>query len=92
MPNNFRPLTGASNPHLQTLLPRLVRRRVLLKPHWQRLELPDGDFVDLARSEDPAQARDKPRAVLFHGPKAASTAPTRTACSTPGVSAAGSAW
>ncbi|AUU10607.1 hydrolase [Serratia marcescens] len=67
MPNTFRPLTGASNPHLQTLLPRLVRRRVLLKPHWQRLELPDGDFVDLAWSEDPAQARDKPRAVLFHG-------------------------
>ncbi|QJU42167.1 hydrolase [Serratia marcescens] len=67
MPNTFRPLTGASNPHLQTLLPRLVRRRVLLKPHWQRLELPDGDFVDLAWSEDPAQARAKPRAVLFHG-------------------------
>jgi hypothetical protein len=67
MHESFRPLTGASNPHLQTLLPRLVRRHVLLKPHWQRLELPDGDFVDLAWSEDPQLARDKPRVVLFHG-------------------------
>lgn len=63
----FRPLAGASNPHLQTLLPRLVRRRVQLQPCWQRLELPDGDFVDLAWSENPELARDKPRVVLFHG-------------------------
>ncbi|WP_337263942.1 MULTISPECIES: hydrolase [unclassified Serratia (in: enterobacteria)] len=67
MHESFRPLIGASNPHLQTLLPRLVRRHVLLKPHWQRLELPDGDFVDLAWSEDPQLARHKPRVVLFHG-------------------------
>ncbi|KFK93054.1 MULTISPECIES: hydrolase [unclassified Serratia (in: enterobacteria)] len=67
MHESFRPLTGASNPHLQTLLPRLVRRHVLVKPHWQRLELPDGDFVDLAWSEDPLQALKKPRVVLFHG-------------------------
>ncbi|MBD8168864.1 hydrolase [Erwinia persicina] len=66
-PDVFRPLTGASNPHLQTLLPRLLRRRVTLQPHWQRLTLPDSDFVDLAWSEDPAGARDKPRVVLFHG-------------------------
>lgn len=63
----FRPLRGANNPHLQTLLPRLIRRRVQLSPHWQQLDLPDGDFVDLAWSEDPQQAREKPRVVLFHG-------------------------
>ncbi|MFC0227814.1 hydrolase [Serratia aquatilis] len=67
MNESFRPMTGASNPHLQTLLPRLVRRRVMLKPFWQRLELPDGDFVDLAWNEDPYLARNKPRVVLFHG-------------------------
>lgn len=49
----FRPLTAASNPHLQTLLPRRVHHPVLLKPYWQRLELADGDFVDLSWSEDP---------------------------------------
>ncbi|GAA3576119.1 hydrolase [Gibbsiella greigii] len=67
MHETFHPLPGAKNPHLQTLLPRLVRRRVLLEPYWQRLELPDGDFLDLAWSEDPRQARAKPRVVLFHG-------------------------
>ena len=56
-----------SNAHLQTVLPRLIRRRIQLKPHWQRLTLPDSDFVDLAWSEDPRFARHKPRVVLFHG-------------------------
>ena len=64
MPNNFRPLTGASNPHLQTLLPRLVRRRVLLKPHWQRLELPDGDFVDPPERRSGAGARQTARGAV----------------------------
>lgn len=60
-------MRGFSNCHLQTMLPRLFRRKVKFTPHWQRLELPDGDFVDLAWSEDPAQARHKPRLVVFHG-------------------------
>ncbi|QDX28721.1 hydrolase [Dickeya poaceiphila] len=63
----FQPLTGGSNPHLQTMLPRLLRRRPALQPHWQTLTLPDGDFVELAWSEDPIAARHKPRVVLFHG-------------------------
>lgn len=67
MVESFRPLRGASNPHIQTLLPRLVRRHAKLKPHWQRLDTPDGDFLDLAWSEDPEQARHKPRMILFHG-------------------------
>ncbi|BAN98866.1 hydrolase [Plautia stali symbiont] len=46
----FTPLRGFGNAHLQTLLPRLLRRRVTLRPHWQRLDLPDSDFVDLAWS------------------------------------------
>ena len=63
----FTPMRGFSNCHLQTMLPRLFRRQVKFIPHWQRLELPDGDFVDLAWSEDPAQAKHKPRLVVFHG-------------------------
>lgn len=63
----FTPMRGFSNCHLQTMLPRLFRRQVKFTPYWQRLELPDGDFVDLAWSEDPAQARHKPRLVVFHG-------------------------
>ncbi len=63
----FTPMRGFSNCHLQTMLPRLFRRQVKFTPYWQRLELPDGDFVDLAWSEDPAQAQHKPRLVVFHG-------------------------
>ncbi|HBV40299.1 MAG TPA: hydrolase, partial [Erwinia sp.] len=63
----FRPITGMSNAHLQTILPRLIRRRIVLRPHWQRLTLPDSDFVDLAWSEDPARASHKPRVIIFHG-------------------------
>ncbi|MFC0140267.1 hydrolase [Erwinia mallotivora] len=66
-PSDFQPITGFSNPHLQTMLPRLIRRRMYLQPHWQRLTLPDSDFVDLAWSENPAEARHKPRVALFHG-------------------------
>ncbi|WP_058910351.1 hydrolase [Entomohabitans teleogrylli] len=64
---DFIPLPGARNPHLQTMLPRIIRRRLKFTPHWQRLDMPDGDFVDLAWSEDPALARHKPRLVVFHG-------------------------
>lgn len=63
----FSPMRGLTNPHVQTLLPRLFRRTIALTPHWQRLDLPDGDFVDLAWSEDPQFAAHKPRVVLFHG-------------------------
>lgn len=64
---HFRPMPGLSNAHLQTMLPRLLRRRLQFTPHWQRLDLPDGDFVDLAFSEEPQAARHKPRLVVFHG-------------------------
>ena len=63
----FHPMRGVGNRHLQTMLPRLIRRKLRFTPHWQRLELPDGDFIDLAWSEDPSQARHKPRLVVFHG-------------------------
>jgi len=63
----FRPPDTLRNAHLQTMLPRLLRRRITFAPHWQRLDLPDGDFVDLAWSEDPQLAQHKPRVVLFHG-------------------------
>lgn len=64
---DFVPMRGVSNRHLQTMLPRLIRRKLQFTPCWQRLELPDGDFVDLAWSEDPKAARHKPRLVVFHG-------------------------
>lgn len=64
---DFHPMPGITNPHLQTMLPRILRRRLHFTPHWERLDLPDGDFVDLAWSEDPNLAAEKPRLVVFHG-------------------------
>ena len=63
----FHPMRGVGNRHLQTMLPRIIRRKLRFTPHWQRLELPDGDFVDLAWREDPAGARHNPRLVVVHG-------------------------
>ncbi|SUB81114.1 putative hydrolase [Pragia fontium] len=67
MDAQFQPMRGTANPHIQTLLPRLIRRKIEQQPVWQRLDLPDGDFVDLAWSEAPEGAKHKPRLVLFHG-------------------------
>ena len=68
-------MRGVGNRHLQTMLPRLIRRKLRFTPHWQRLELPDGDFVDLARAKT-RTARHKPRLVVFTARKAVCTART----------------
>ncbi|NVJ58080.1 MAG: hydrolase, partial [Vibrionaceae bacterium] len=60
---------GLTNPHLQTLAPRFIRKKALFEPVWQTLDTEDGDFLDLAWSEDwqSEQAKNKPIFVLFHG-------------------------
>lgn len=44
----FEPAWWLPGPHLQTLWPVLCRRKPRLRLRRQRLELPDGDFLDLA--------------------------------------------
>ena len=65
----FFPATGLKNPHLQTLLPRLIRKKALFTPIWQTIDTPDGDFLDLAWSEpfNHESAIRKPIFILFHG-------------------------
>lgn len=65
----FFAAAGIKNPHLQTLLPRFIRKKALFNPVWQTLETPDDDFLDLAWSEDPhtESAQRKPVFILFHG-------------------------
>ncbi|KJY86437.1 hydrolase [Vibrio neptunius] len=60
---------GLANPHLQTLAPRFIRKKALFEPLWQTLNTPDGDFLDLAWSEDwqTEHAKKKPVFILFHG-------------------------
>ncbi len=74
----FHPMRGVGNRHLQTMLPRIIRRKLRFTPHWQRLELPDGDFVDLAWSEDPAARATNRGWWFFTVWKAACTALTPT--------------
>lgn len=65
----FIAATGLKNPHLQTLAPRFIRKKALFDPVWQTLDTKDGDFLDLAWSEDhlSGSVRNKPLFVLFHG-------------------------
>ncbi|OBT10055.1 hydrolase [Vibrio sp. UCD-FRSSP16_10] len=69
MNNSFSPHWGIRNPHLQTLMPRLIRRQPLFTPVWETLHTTDDDFLDLAWSEDwqNAQTHNKPIFILFHG-------------------------
>jgi predicted alpha/beta-fold hydrolase len=45
--SSFRPAWWCRGRHLQTLFPSLLRRRALPPLRRQRIELPDGDFLDI---------------------------------------------
>ncbi len=45
---NFIPAWWLRGAHRQTILPTLLRRKVKVPIQHERLELPDGDFLDLA--------------------------------------------
>lgn len=63
--SQFRPAFGLSNPHLQTLLPLLLKDRGENNYFHQTLELDDGDFLDLTWTAKPVS--EKPIVVVFHG-------------------------
>lgn len=46
--HGFKPAWWLYNGHLQTIWPVLTRRKLKVKTQRERLELPDGDFIDLA--------------------------------------------
>lgn len=59
----FRPAWWLPGPHAQTLWPAMMRRRKPLDLTWERLELDDGDFLDLAWHGP----NDAPVVMLLHG-------------------------
>jgi len=59
----FKPAWWCRNPHLQTLWPVFFRRHLRPRLRRERLELPDGDFVDL----DWTQNERGPIVILLHG-------------------------
>ncbi|GAD80595.1 hydrolase [Vibrio ezurae] len=69
MINRFSPHWSIQNPHIQTLMPRFIRRQPLFTPVWETLITTDDDFLDLAWSEhwQAPSAQNKPLFILFHG-------------------------
>lgn len=65
--SNFRPAVFASNRHVQTLLPTLLRSNGSALYEYQEIILPDGDFLDLAWNQIPAKTDTRPIVVIFHG-------------------------
>ena len=69
----FRPATGLSNPHLQTLWGPLWRKLPDLPRNRERLWLADGDFLDLDW-HGPHQP-DAPLVLVLHGLTGSSSSP-----------------
>ncbi|WP_083627792.1 hydrolase [Salinicola sp. MH3R3-1] len=63
---DFDPPWWLRNAHVQTLLPRLLRGRSL-RQDPEIVNLPDGDFVELAWASPVPTRDDAPIFVLFHG-------------------------
>lgn len=65
--SGFIPAGVLSNPHVQTLLPRLMYQRRDIEVITRQLDLPDGDFVDLAWCNPPDADSREPIVAIFHG-------------------------
>ncbi len=83
--SEFRAPWWLRNPHLQTLWQRFARREPLVALRRERLELPDGDFLDLdwARSINGSEPADRdthgaartPVVMVLHGLEGSSASP-----------------
>jgi predicted alpha/beta-fold hydrolase len=62
----FKPAWWLSNPHAQTMYPTLMRRRSIRAEREERVELPDGDFIDLVWAEHGLSAQ-TPLVIFLHG-------------------------
>lgn len=64
--SKFKAAWWLSNPHLQTLGAKVFQyKKVTTYP--EILQLPDGDFVELAWTEKPLASNNKPIVVVLHG-------------------------
>jgi len=63
--STFKAPAWTRNRHVQTIWPRFIRRALPFSYTWERVELADGDFVDLAWG--PKQQKISGIVILFHG-------------------------
>jgi len=64
--STFKPAWWLTNAHAQTIYPSLMRPRRVLVDKIERVELPDGDFIDLTYSTA-GLSLDTPLVILLHG-------------------------
>ncbi|MDI9817938.1 MULTISPECIES: hydrolase [unclassified Legionella] len=64
--SDFRPAWWLPNSHIQTIYPTLTRRIKAPVDVTERIELADGDFIDLAWAIN-GQENDTPLVILLHG-------------------------
>ncbi|MGL1956006.1 MAG: hydrolase [Colwellia sp.] len=65
--SKFKPAWWLTNAHCQTLAAKLFRHKDVLTTTHEIVELPDGDFIDLAWTEQPEENNTRPIVVLLHG-------------------------
>jgi uncharacterized protein len=67
----FRPARGLGNPHVQTFAGKILRPALDIPFHRERLETPDGDFLDLDFAGwppvAPAEMDPAPLVLILHG-------------------------
>lgn len=63
--SDFKAPGWASNRHVQTIWPRFFIKKPNLSLNWEKLSLPDGDFIELAWN--PKIENAKGLVVIFHG-------------------------
>jgi predicted alpha/beta-fold hydrolase len=66
-PTEYRPAWWLPGPHLQTLGARYLRATLRLPFVRERIELPDGDFVDLDFAYRKPEEDGRPIVLLLHG-------------------------
>ncbi|WP_199610348.1 hydrolase [Flocculibacter collagenilyticus] len=63
----FKPAWWLKHCHLQTIMPRVIRKHFHLSTQPELLELPDGDFVELAWTQKVSHQTTTPIVLVFHG-------------------------
>jgi len=65
--SKFKPAWWLTNAHAQTIVAKFFRRKQKLTTYTETVELPDGDFIDLAWTEQPEKNNSRPIIVILHG-------------------------
>lgn len=64
--STFKPAWWLKNPHAQTIYPTLTRRQSVTFDYQERIELPDGDFIDLSWATHGLEST-TPLVIFLHG-------------------------